>query len=106
MKQIISHDSRSKEIIKPILRGRDLHRYNYNYNNLYIIATFPSLNLDIDKYPGVKNHLQTFGKRLNQTGETFLLQKVKNKKVARKLEINGLKLKTRLLIMKNFLKIK
>jgi hypothetical protein len=58
----------------PILRGRDIKRYAYEWANLYIIATFPSLRLDIEKYPTVKKHLLSFGvERLEQTGKTHLV---------------------------------
>ena len=34
---------RTAELIRPILRGRDIKRYGYNWAGLYLIATFPSL---------------------------------------------------------------
>ncbi|MDQ1085573.1 hypothetical protein [Siphonobacter sp. SORGH_AS_1065] len=69
--EIISIDPKSVEIIRPILRGRDIKRYNYEFADKWLISTFPSLKLDIDDYPAVKQHLKTFGiERLNQTGQT------------------------------------
>jgi hypothetical protein len=65
---ICKADSKSEEIIKPLLRGRDIHKYYYEWAGLWIIATFPALNLDIDKYPAVKNYLSSFGKKLEQNG--------------------------------------
>ena len=60
----------TEELIRPILRGRDIKRYGYNWANLYLIATFPSRHYDIDQYPSVKNYLLSFGmERLEQTGE-------------------------------------
>lgn len=54
------------------MRGRDIKRYDYEFADLYLIATFPSLKIDIEKYPAVKNHLLTFGmKRLEQTGKEY-----------------------------------
>ena len=72
--RLIEDDPKSAEIIRPILRGRDIGRYECNYANLWLIATFPSKNYDIDDYPAVKTYLLSFGKeRLEQTGKTFIL---------------------------------
>ena len=46
--------TRTAELIRPILRGRDIKRYGYNWAGLYLIATFPSRHYDIEKYPAVK----------------------------------------------------
>ena len=51
---------RTDELIRPILRGRDIKRYGYDWANLYLIATFPACHYDIDKYPAVKNYLLSF----------------------------------------------
>ena len=65
---------RTAELIRPILRGRDIKRYGYEWANLWLIATFPSMHYDIEKYPAVKEHLLTFGKeRLEQTGKTHII---------------------------------
>ncbi len=62
--------ARTAELIRPILRGRDIKRYGYNWTGLYLIATFPSRHYDIEKYPAVKNYLLGFGiERLEQNGE-------------------------------------
>ncbi len=65
---------RTAELIRPILRGRDIKRYAYKWAHLYIIATFPALHIDIEKYPAVKNHLLSFGmERLEQTGKKYII---------------------------------
>ena len=76
--ELIKEDPRSAEIIRPILRGRDIKRYEYTYANLYIIALFPSKHYDIDEYPAVKKYfLSEFGiERLEQTGQTHLINGV------------------------------
>ena len=62
---------KTDELIRPILRGRDIKRYKYEWANLYIIATFPAKHIDIEQYPAVKAHLLSFGvHRLEQTGKT------------------------------------
>ncbi|MGC8977683.1 MAG: Eco57I restriction-modification methylase domain-containing protein, partial [Candidatus Ratteibacteria bacterium] len=45
---------RTEEIIKPVLRGRDIGKYYYKWAGLWIIGTFPALNLNIDNYPALK----------------------------------------------------
>lgn len=87
--ELIREDPKSTEIIKPVLRGRDIKRYGYDWKGLYVITTFPSLHINIDHYPAVKKYLKTFGKRLQQTGEEGC---------RKKLTIHGLKFKIQLLI--------
>ncbi len=68
--RLVAEDPRSAEIIKPVLRGRDIRRYRADWQGLWLITTFPPLSLDIDDYPAVKRHLLTFGKqRLEQSGK-------------------------------------
>ena len=65
---------RTEELIRPILRGRDIKRYGYEWAGLYLIATFPSRHYDIDEYPAVKQHLLSFGiERLEQTGKKYTI---------------------------------
>ena len=74
---------RTAELIRPILRGRDIKRYGYDWANLYLIATFPSRHYDIDRYPAVKKYLLSFGlERLEQSGKTHVVdgEKVKARK--------------------------
>jgi len=71
-----SEEERTKtaELIRPILRGRDIKRYGYNWADLWLIATFPSRHYDIEMYPAVKAHLLSFGKeRLEQTGKKYII---------------------------------
>lgn len=67
--KLIAADPKSAEIIKPILRGRDIKRYHAEFADLWLIATFPALNLNIDDYPAVRDYLKSFGRKLYQTGE-------------------------------------
>lgn len=67
--ELIAQDPKSADIIRPILRGRDIKRYGYEFANLYLISTFPSKKYNIDDYPAVKDYLLTFDKRkLEQSG--------------------------------------
>lgn len=68
-KEIIKEDPNSINILKPVLRGKDITSWFPDYNGYWLIATFPSLNVDIDKYPAIKSFLLSFGKsRLEQNG--------------------------------------
>ena len=51
---------RTEELIRPILRGRDIKRYEYSWADLYLIATFPARHYDIEQYPAVKAYLLSF----------------------------------------------
>lgn len=65
---------RTDELIRPILRGRDIRRYGYDWANLYLIATFPARRYDIEQYPAVKKHFLTFDReRLEEAGRFDLL---------------------------------
>lgn len=80
-----SEEERAKtaELIRPILRGRDIKRYGYNWADLWLIATFPSRHYDIEAFPSVKKHLLSYGKeRLEQTGKTYAVngEKIKARK--------------------------
>lgn len=70
--RLIVEDPKSAEILKPILRGRDIKRYRAEFADLWLIATFPTLNLDIRDYPAIYRYLISFGERLEQTGEEFM----------------------------------
>jgi len=70
--RLIAADKNSAKIIKPLLRGRDIKRYQAHFNDLWLIATLPALNININNFPAIKHYLKQFGRRLYQTGETFV----------------------------------
>ena len=75
--------TRTSELIRPILRGRDIKRYAYEWAELWLIATFPSRHYNIDEYSAIKQYLLSFGiERLEQTGKTHIVngEKVKARK--------------------------
>ena len=74
---------RTEELIRPILRGKDIKRYGYEWADLWLIATFPSRHYDIDLYPAVKQYLLAFGiERLEQTGKVHTVngEQIKSRK--------------------------
>lgn len=77
--QLIAADPKSAELIKPMVRGRDISAYGITGFE-YLIGTFPALKLEIDDYPAIKNHLNSFGfDRLKQTGENGARKKTNGK---------------------------
>ena len=58
---LIDADAKSAEIIKPVLRGRDIQRYHAQWAGLYLIDTHNGYGdvaaVNIDDYPAVKVHL-------------------------------------------------
>jgi hypothetical protein len=78
--ELIKKDAKSAEIIRPILRGRDIKRYGYEFADKYVIAIFPSKKYIIDDYPAVRDYLLKYGKRkLEQSGKSGARKKTNNK---------------------------
>jgi REP element-mobilizing transposase RayT/uncharacterized protein YlbG (UPF0298 family) len=76
-KRLIKEDAKSAEIIHPMVRGRNIAGYGIT-DFEYLIGTFPSLKLDIEEYPAIKQHLLSFGyDRLKQTGDSGARKKTK-----------------------------
>jgi hypothetical protein len=82
--ELVAEDISSDSIIRPILKGREIERYHVDWKNDYIIATFPSLNIQIDNFIAVKNYLESFQPKLNQVGETFINNEGKKEKTRKK----------------------
>lgn len=62
----MSERERTKELIKPILRGKDIKRYSYEWADLWVINTHNGYTsalkskippVDIENYPATKAHL-------------------------------------------------
>ena len=56
---------RTDELIRPILRGRDIKRYSYSWAGLWLINTHNGVRgriprIDINDYPAVKQHLDYY----------------------------------------------
>ncbi len=60
--QLIAADPKSAELIKPYLRGRNVKRWQIDYQKLYII--FTRRGIDIDEYSAIKAHLEQYRERL------------------------------------------
>ncbi|MCY4553441.1 MAG: Eco57I restriction-modification methylase domain-containing protein, partial [Candidatus Poribacteria bacterium] len=56
--RLISEDSRSSELIKPVLRGRNLKRWKTESTGYYLI--FTRQGIDIELYPAIKRYLSQY----------------------------------------------
>ncbi len=65
--RFLKKDPKNKEIIKPILRGRDIFRYAYKEPNLYILLTKNEINVKKD-YPDIYEYLDSFGEKFKKRG--------------------------------------
>ena len=80
--ELIAQDPKSAEIIRPILRGRDIKRYGYEFADLYLLFIpwhFPLHQIEPeikgaskeaekafeDQYPAIYNHLLQYKKDLS-----------------------------------------
>ena len=61
--EIIAKDPNSHKIIVPMLRGRDIHRYQACWSNLWLI--YARRGTDIDYYPAVLSHLEKYENALS-----------------------------------------
>ncbi len=82
--ELVEQNPDNDKIIKPILRGRGIKKYLTIWEKDYIIATFPSLKVEIDKYPSIKNYLESFCPKILQTGEEFINSEGKKDKTRKK----------------------
>ena len=57
-------DPKSAEIIKPLLAGRDVHRYSIEFKDRYLIWTY--IGVPIDKYSAISKHLKQFQPQLEK----------------------------------------
>lgn len=59
----------SKDIIKKVIKGENVGRYSYKWDDLWLIALFPSCKYDIEKLPAIKQWLLSY----NQAKEKLVL---------------------------------
>ncbi len=73
--ELIEEDSKSEEIIRPILRGRDIKRYSVDFADMWIINTHNGIKeksiepVNVDDYPAIKKHLNMFHSKLEQRAD-------------------------------------
>ena len=62
--------TRTAELIRPILRGRDIKRYSYDWANLWLINTHNGIKgkiprIQIENYPAIKAHLDQYWEKIS-----------------------------------------
>ena len=62
--------TRTAELIRPILRGRDIKRYGYNWADLWFINTHNGIKgklprVDVNEYPAIKAHLDQYWDKIS-----------------------------------------
>lgn len=74
--ELVAADPKSAEILKPVLRGRDIKRYRADWAGLYLVATHngyvdangvavPAVNVEKD-YPAVFEYLKSVGDAIDR----------------------------------------
>ncbi len=64
--ELIAADPKSAEIIRPILRGKDIKKYSFNFADLWIINVHNGIKelniapINVDEYPAIKEHLDYY----------------------------------------------
>ncbi len=67
---LVAEDPASTEILKPILRGKDVRRWRGQWAGLWlIVAEFGSHEFLEDRYPAVYRHLAAYEKKLKARGQ-------------------------------------
>ena len=76
--ELIKMDPKSDEIIRPILRGRDIKRYSYNFEDLWIINSHNGYKdsddnqinrINIEDYPAIKKHLDNYWNHIEKRSD-------------------------------------
>ena len=65
---------RTEELIRPILRGRDIKKYGYEWANLWLINTHNGIKgkierIHIEDYPAIKAHLDQYWNKIEHRAD-------------------------------------
>ena len=69
--ELIKQSPNSVDIIRPILRGRDIKRYSYDFAELYLLNVHNGIRekniplVNIDDYPAIKTHLDQYWDKIS-----------------------------------------
>jgi len=68
--ELIAQDPKSAEILKPLLRGRDIQKYYPDYQDLWLIGTHNGHGtipkIEIKDYPAIEKHLNQYWKKIEK----------------------------------------
>lgn len=62
--ELIALDSKSAEIIKPLVTGADIRKWHIQHNDKWLI--FTRRGIDINRYPAIKKHLEQWREDLTK----------------------------------------
>ena len=72
----VEERKRTDELIRPVLRGRDIRRYGYEFADLWLINTHNGIKekgiprIDVEKdYPAVKKHLDEYWDKIEKRAD-------------------------------------
>lgn len=68
-KRLIDEDKKSEDLIRPWIRGRDITRWKYVFNELYVITIPHGFHQQLDNYPAIRRHLEKFELKLKARGQ-------------------------------------
>jgi len=63
-KKLVSLNKRNTEIIKPLLRGDDIRRYESHFRNVFILWVY--IGVPINEYPEILEHLKGYENQLRK----------------------------------------
>jgi hypothetical protein len=67
--RLIREDRKSAELIKPWIRGRDIHRWTHEYHDLYVTIVRYGFHAELKNYPAVLRHLSQYAGELKARGQ-------------------------------------
>ena len=71
--KLLEEGYKNSEIIKPLLRGKDIEKYNINYADFYLINSHNGKAgkgaIDIENYPQIKKWLERFEPKLSKRAD-------------------------------------
>lgn len=75
--ELTKKDRKNKEIIVPLLRGKNIGRYGVNYQDLYLINSHNGYKqehedipyVNVETFPGIKEHLDEFEPKLSERSD-------------------------------------
>lgn len=67
--ELIKQDPKSAEIIKPLVRGRDIKKYSFDFTDKWLINSHNNPPVNIKNYPFIKEHLDQYYDKLEKRGD-------------------------------------
>ncbi len=64
--ELIAKDKKSSEIIKPLLRGRDIQKYELDFADKWLINSHNNPPINIDDYGVIKEHFYSYYEKLEK----------------------------------------